>query len=267
MIKRTLSLAVVAGLVGAGLILGGTAVIGRTSPVSAAQLPALIAAGSAEASGSATLPIDSGPSAHAPAGAAFSASAGMQPVADPALKVTIAELQANPSVYLGRLIASAGRATRLSDSRLLINDGTGQIIVDLEDALKQVAVTNGMVVSVEGKLARNGGGDDFDIDALSLTRIAAAAADSPAGDDPHPPTPTAGCDDDGDGDFDDDCGPDDDAPPTPGPGGGCDDDGDGDFDDDCGPDDDDAGDDDTGDDDSGDDDTGDDDTGDDREDD
>jgi uncharacterized protein YdeI (BOF family) len=306
MIKRTLSLAVVAGLVGAGLIFGGTAVLSRIGPVSAAQLPALIVEGSGGASGSASLPVDSKnldpsqdgktamavgsntPSALPRVSDSFSAADQMPPpgspgpfatlarVAEPvraggtggagpeqptsnaamesapAVKVTIAELLANPSSYLGRVVSSAGRVTSLSSDRFLINDGTGQIMVDLEDNLVKVAITNGSIVTVVGEFGQIGNGSVFDINARAVTnRGGATAAGKPSGVGPARPGPTTGCDDDRDGDFDDDCGPDDKVGPTPPPHG----------DDDNG--DDDNGDDDNGDDDNGDDDNGDDDSGDD----
>ena len=59
MIKRTISIAIAAGLMSALLLLGGTAVMSRISPVSAAQFPALIAGQSGRASDSVFQPVDS----------------------------------------------------------------------------------------------------------------------------------------------------------------------------------------------------------------
>jgi hypothetical protein len=319
MIKRTLSLAVVAGLVGAGLIFGGTAVISRMSPVSAAQLPALIAEGSREASGSAYLPADSekvdpsrdGKTAPPETGGTYSAAPGLtgtsstaaqtQPIPSPlsqdgktsspeasqtysaaprwsgtassagrtqpasipstkpapAVKATIAELLANPSSYLGRVVSSTGRVTSLSSDRFLINDGTGQIMVDLAGDLEKVTVTNGSMVTVVGELGQISSGRVFDINALTVTHTSGATvAGKPGGDAPSRPTPTTppphghdDCAGSCTGDCADDCA------------GSCSDD----CSDDSGDDDsnsDDSGDDDSGDDDS-DDDSGDDDSGDD----
>ena len=276
MIKRTISIAIAAGLMSALLLLGGTAVMSRISPVSAAQFPALIAGQSGRASDSAFQPVDSknldlsqdgktvfpeasnilsasprvsasalaaprtqptsstsmqpAPGAVSDAGYTLfappwvsessSATSQTQPASGavvkpgPAAKVTIAQMLASPSSYHDRVVITTGRVTTLSNDKFLINDGTGQIIVDHEDDWGKVAITSGMTVTVVGELDDSGNGRAFEIDAYTLSDSGGAIAAGKQGDDdPARPTaqpiPAVGCDDDHDGDFDDDCGPDD----------------------------------------------------------
>ncbi len=274
MFKRALSLSLAGGLLSALLLLGGTAVMSTIGSSAAAPLPALIAGGSAQASDSNSQPTDmtvdlnqGDKTATLDAWQALAASAEVSAASlvtsqsqvasnvtasrSPAATVTIAQLLANPSGFLGQIVTTAGRVTQLTSDKFLINDGTGQIIVDLDDDVERVSLANGSIVTVVGKFKDSGYGGAFAIAARTLRdRSGASITDddddiNDDDDDPARPTarPTAqpatkvGCDDD-------DCGPDDSD----------DDDDINDDDDDMDNDDDDDDNSDDGDDDSGDDD-------------
>jgi hypothetical protein len=65
--------------------------------------------------------------------------------------VTIAELLQNPELYDDSLVSISGIATSLSDEKFLLNDGTGQILVELEDEDHSSTSVDGLSISVVGK--------------------------------------------------------------------------------------------------------------------
>jgi uncharacterized protein YdeI (BOF family) len=186
--KKFLPLILAAGLVSALLLFAGTALMDRLSPVYASRLPALFAGSSAKTlevkdGQGASIAIqvasdDSGTSTGTPVATVTvtaDASDTPEPLGTPAPQgtssagnpqgtaVTIADLAANPAKYRGLLVSVSGIATQLDGDKFLLNDGTGQIIIDLEDDLVKIVVTNGSQVTVLGQFkVRN---DGLEIDA------------------------------------------------------------------------------------------------------
>lgn len=218
MIKRAIPLFVAAGLVSVLLLFIGTAVMNRISPVFASQLPALIAGQSGKGSVSVLLPTEnknSEPSQNVmtstpeaieylsettPLSKTPSTAPGAQPTPSPTMPPgptinnTIAELLANPASYLNRVVTINGRVTVLSSHKFLINDGTGQIIIDLTDRVK-VTLTNGTTLTVVGVFDRIDSRSGFYINASTLVGIGGTTIASTCDD----------LDDDDDDDLDDDC--------------------------------------------------------------
>ncbi len=233
MIKRTIPLILVSGFVSVLLLIIGTAVMDRISPVFASQLPALVAGHAEKVPVADVLPADnkmldlsqksetSTPEAVATCSAKIQAS--KTPSATPEVKPTlsptmpavpsvtmnITKLLADPSSYLDRVVKVAGRVTPLSSHKFLLNDGTSQIIIEQDD-LKMVAVTNGMTLTVVGKFEKIDSNNGFYIEAhaLMVTGSAIIASscefDSFNGDDDCDDDDMDEMDDDKDDDMDDD---------------------------------------------------------------
>lgn len=187
--KKFLPLVISAGLVSALLLFLGTALMDRLAPVYASRLPALLAGKSSSSisemsssQGTSTIEVTlkvTEDASSTPRASGTDDQPGQDdqpgrketpqpqstpmPANQPARAVTIAELSANPSAYRGMLVSLSGVATNLDGDKFLLNDGTGQIIIDLEDDLVKVVVANGSQVTVLGQFkVRN---DGIEVDA------------------------------------------------------------------------------------------------------
>lgn len=260
MIKRVVALLVAASLLSAGLLTMGITLMSRFAPASASELDALVASSSvsgdtavAQSADDEVAATGTGRPKAQPFAAVDGSSTGQRvsvsvntlaggPVGE---QITVAQLLSDPQAYASQPFAVAGVITGLGDDRFLLNDGTGQVLVDIDDdddgVLRLVNRKGTLVIAGDDDVVWSGAGwvdDDADDDDRG------DGIDDDLYDD----------DDDGldDDDGDDGYGGDDDDRYE-----GDDDSGNGDSDDDDG--DDNDGDDDDSDDDDGDDDDGDDD--------
>jgi uncharacterized protein YdeI (BOF family) len=141
--------------------------------------------------------------------------------------VTISELLQNPEQYNDAVVSISGIATSLSSEKFLLNDGTGQILVELEDEESTTVSVDGLSISVVGKFDDKSSSLSPEVEAFTITYQGQVIYQANSLDDD--------MDDDGDNSGDDDMDDDDDD---------MDDD---DMDDDSGDSDDDSGDDSGGD--------------------
>jgi uncharacterized protein YdeI (BOF family) len=80
---------------------------------------------------------------------------------------TVAELLNTPSGYFNTNVTLTGMVTVLDDNEFLLNDGTGQILVDLEnDHISSLLLTTGDMVTINGTFAFDG--TYLDIDACQI---------------------------------------------------------------------------------------------------
>jgi uncharacterized protein YdeI (BOF family) len=283
--RNTFGLIVFSSLISATLLFLGTTLMGRFSPALASSLNPLVARASAQTSsvflpaeentpektvpggageitkvslavkgaspslGSSSQPLNMSSSVK---GASISSTSSGQPLnmpvasgAAPITDVTIAQILSSPDLYIHKAVTITGIATSLSNNNFLFNDGTGQIVVEVEDDLVGLVITDGMTITVTGQLDDSSNQAGLVLEASTITdQNGNVFSDDCADDD-------SSGDDDCSDDIDDDCSDDD-----------CSDDDCSDdvTDDDTDDDDDDSEDDDSEDDDSGDDDSGDDDS-------
>lgn len=81
---------------------------------------------------------------------------------------TIAELINDPAGFYNQMLTITGMITLLDDDEFLINDGTGQIIVDVDDDHSEhLPFTNGQIVTVSGYFENDG--QYLDIDACEIS--------------------------------------------------------------------------------------------------
>jgi uncharacterized protein YdeI (BOF family) len=83
--------------------------------------------------------------------------------------VTIAQLLKSPNQYIHQIISITGIATNLVKDKFLLNDGTGQIMVEIEDDLVGFTIVDGMSITVMGKLDDSGNQSGIVLDAYTLT--------------------------------------------------------------------------------------------------
>lgn len=89
-----------------------------------------------------------------------------QPLVEPT-DTTIAELTNNPVAYLDTIVSLSGMVTILSDDKFMLNDGTGQILVDLEDnQVAMLGLVDGQMITVTGRFDDDG--SSFEIDACKV---------------------------------------------------------------------------------------------------
>ncbi|MBI4928555.1 MAG: hypothetical protein HY835_12365 [Anaerolineae bacterium] len=178
MAKRVFSLVLASSIITALLLFIGTAIVGRFSPVFASStLPGLIAGGQALLLGDnakAETGVSSTPDATETAEVSStpddrrSSEPSSTPGASddnsqgtPVTGVSIAQLLANSGQYMDGVFTISGMASVLSGDKLLLNDGTGQILVDLEDDLIQYMAQNGATITVTGEFRRERERDQF----------------------------------------------------------------------------------------------------------
>lgn len=105
---------------------------------------------------------------------------------------TVAELVSNPEAYYDQHVTLSGLVTLLNDDEFLLNDGTGQIIVDLEDnQIASLPLNSGQMISVTGKFEVDGSYVDLDAciitteDGTSLSVSCSGSDDDGINDDHH----------------------------------------------------------------------------------
>ena len=177
MIKRIFALVIISSLVSAGLIFLGTALLGKFSPALASSLSALVAGTDVQAASvsnpaeekvppkievpgeakkpdvfaavKATPTISINPTQ--PLKVSNTSSSGAAPITG----VTIAQLLKDPGQFSDKTLTITGIATSLGHEKFLLNDGTGQILVEVDDDPGKYVVLNGQSITITGKL------DDF----------------------------------------------------------------------------------------------------------
>lgn len=95
--------------------------------------------------------------------------AGPQATPVPATNVTIAQLLANSAGFEDGVFTLTGIATRVNSDTFLLNDGTGQMLVDLEDDLVRVSILDGSRVTITAEFRRLGGQNGLGLKACVFT--------------------------------------------------------------------------------------------------
>jgi uncharacterized protein YdeI (BOF family) len=198
--KRIFGLVITASLISAGLLFVGTTAMGKFSPVMASSLDPLISGTNGQSQLSSNpaeektiLQSDPGNGAGKPDAslavipASTSAAKGRQSVdllatstygvaqdpgrsgVAPITNVTIAQLLNSPDQFVHKIFTITGIATALGDEKFLLNDGTGQILVELDDDLVKYAVISGLTITVTGEFDDDSGHNDYELDACTLT--------------------------------------------------------------------------------------------------
>jgi len=83
--------------------------------------------------------------------------------------VTIAELLQNPELYDDSMVSISGIASTLSAEKFLLNDGTGQILVELEDEDDSSTSVDGLSISVVGKFDDESNSLSGEVEAFTIT--------------------------------------------------------------------------------------------------
>jgi hypothetical protein len=191
MIKRLIILVVTSSVISAGLLYLGITMMGQFSPALASSLNALVAGTNVQnspkaipAEDSVPLPValrgegkiagDSVPLTVAlrsgnvkqkissnsksvpvsPVGSdqTLKVSANSIPAQTPVTGVTISQLLNNPKQFINHEFTLTGIATSLSNGKFLLNDGTGQILMEFDDDLVSKTDLGGQSINVSGKL-------------------------------------------------------------------------------------------------------------------
>ena len=227
MIKRIIALIITSSMISAGLLFLGISLMEQYTPAHASTLEALVAKSNAQValndvSGSENTPVttDINNGKEKLLGSSISKSVSVIPVASAqtisasvnltttvstAPSIKISQILSDPKQFLDQVYTISGIVTRLGDDKLLLNDGTGQILVEVEDDLLSLMVINGQMVSIMGKLDDTDSFTGIEMDACTLTdQNGAVVMDDCDEDD------LDDVDDDSDGVDDDDDGLDDD---------------------------------------------------------
>jgi len=86
----------------------------------------------------------------------------------PVTSISIAELLKNPEQHNDTVFSITGLVTSLNDEKFLLNDGTGQILVEVEDEILSMATINGLSVTVTGKFDDSSSSSGAELEACSL---------------------------------------------------------------------------------------------------
>ena len=191
MIKRMIALVVTSSVISAGLLYVGITLMGQFTPALATTLNALVAGTNAQNSPSALTAGDSVPltvdlrggeeepevssspqsvsvfpdGSDQPLNTSVNSTSPEPPVTD----VTIVQLVNHPDQFIDQVLTITGIATSLDDDKFLLNDGTGQILVEVEDDLISIAALNGLSITVAGMLDDSSSQTGFEFDASTLT--------------------------------------------------------------------------------------------------
>lgn len=173
MFKRIAALVVAAGITSALLLYVSTTLMGDFSSAFASSLPALVTgslgggvddslhtvasqtASTVDNRKGADKPEDN-PTSEASETPNSTSSPNPETTPVPTSGVTIAQLLSGSDQFEDGVFTISGIATRVSDDKFLLNDGTGQILVDLEDDLVKVTILDGGMVTVTGEFRRMG---------------------------------------------------------------------------------------------------------------
>ncbi|MBI4926927.1 MAG: hypothetical protein HY835_04120 [Anaerolineae bacterium] len=191
MAKRVFALVFTSSVITALLLFVGTAIVGKFSPAFASSsLPGLVAGSQALLLGdnataeagmtstpdpTETVEVSSTPDVSQTPEVSSTPQPSSTPVppgatdddvqGTPVTGVSIAELLGNSGQYLDGVFTITGMASVLNGDKLLLNDGTGQILVDLEDDLMQYMAQNGSTITVTGEFSIEGGQAQFALEA------------------------------------------------------------------------------------------------------
>ncbi len=174
MTRKIFALIICASLISAGLLFIGTTVLANFSPSLRSSLDALVAGKDVQAASSPVTAEEKVPSkvdlssearmpeASITAKATLASSTGSAPPlkmsvssdsnAAPITGVTIAQLLGSPQQYSGKVLTLTGIATSLSHDKFLLNDGTGQILIELDDDPGKYVVVTGVSITITAKL-------------------------------------------------------------------------------------------------------------------
>ncbi|MEN6410287.1 MAG: hypothetical protein ABFD44_11320 [Anaerolineaceae bacterium] len=165
MLKRTFALVVVSIITSASLLFVGTTVMGKFSPALAAPQGALVTDKSSSASISVqkevpntanqAVQVETTLATEVPSSSASETPEVTETPAAPSVPapvVTIAQILSDPSQYEGQVVSISGIITQLFEEKILINDGTGQVLVEVDGSLSKIALSTGQLVTITGKL-------------------------------------------------------------------------------------------------------------------
>jgi uncharacterized protein YdeI (BOF family) len=191
MIKKIITLIITSSMISAGLLFLGISVMEQYTPAHASTLGALVARSNAKiapndilVSEPAPVTTDINNGKEKLLGSSISKSISEIPVASPqainasvnltttvstAPSIKISQILSDPKQFLDQVYTISGIATRLGDDKLLLNDGTGQILVEVEDELLGLMLINGQMVSIMGKLDDTDSFTGIEMDARTLT--------------------------------------------------------------------------------------------------
>jgi uncharacterized protein YdeI (BOF family) len=191
MIKKTLTLVVTSSLISAGLLFLGITMLSQFSPARATTLDALVAKSNVPNSTGANtdlannlsakeldsekdlpqsdpapLTVSSAPVISSQSQeSSSSSSSGETPITG----TTIAELLKNPAQHDDTVFSITGIATSLNDEKFLLNDGTGQILVEVEDEFSGLPAINGLSVTVTGEFEVSSSSSGPELEACTLS--------------------------------------------------------------------------------------------------
>ena len=187
MTKKVFRLVFIASVLSAALLFVGTTVMGKFSPVLASSLNALVSNTGNETSTGSNQPInqDAGLITAGARQAEEKVSARNAEVAAVTLSsirleststattlqassVTIAALLKDPAQYRDQLVSVSGIVSLLSDEKLLLNDGTGQILVELESGHLSGAPAEGQTLTILGRFDPSNDDSSFKIEAYAV---------------------------------------------------------------------------------------------------
>lgn len=216
MIRRIITLVIASAIVSAGLLYLGVTMMEQYSPALAASWSALVAKTNPQVQSNAAAPVEEAflasdrseekrAEAFLPAAPVDSLSANTS-----GAEVTIAQLFNNPDQFRNQKISISGIATSLGNYKVLLNDGTGQILVEVEDELVNFTLINGLSITVIGVLDNFGSSFALELNACMLNYLNNTVVIDDCKDDDMDDDDDADDDDDDMDDDDDDADDDDD---------------------------------------------------------
>ncbi len=174
MIKRTFTLLLSASIISAAMLSLGFALMQKFSPALAAPLEALVVETQAQVSPARVVTAEeaqqvedfssseSGLEVSSSSVSEFEDSSEYQgwqsfsvssiTSATTGVEITVAELLANPEQYRHQVLILRGIATSLNDGKILINDGTGQVLVEVKEELVDFAALDGLSLTLLAKV-------------------------------------------------------------------------------------------------------------------
>jgi uncharacterized protein YdeI (BOF family) len=191
MMKRIIGLVVASSLISAALLFLGTTVMGKFSPVLASsgnslavgtkvpassdsistgqKVPLKTRLGSETIKTAALSSVIAGSASPTTPSQPLVTSVPTASVALPKTGITIAQLLNSPDQYIHKLFTITGIATHLSEEKFLLNDGTGQILVEVDDDLIKYSVLNGLSITVTGEFDDDSSRNGYELDACTIT--------------------------------------------------------------------------------------------------
>ena len=174
MTKRIVALLIAASVISAGILYAGIEVLSNFGPALASSAEALVTGERSPATpdsevltsalGEDDAPVETAVKPPTTSSSQVKVSVTTASENASAPLVTVAEITRDPDQYDDRVFRLSGTANFLGDGKLLLNDGTGQILVDVDDDDLRWSNVDGQPVTVEGELD-----DDLELEACSLT--------------------------------------------------------------------------------------------------